>query len=103
MESVRALCRDVSTFSSIVYMYTYVVPSLNLRSGESASSYNDSLARWFVHASDVHILVSHRVGQHGTVLRRRILDCVHAAKGLLQLDGAFIFLALFISEMLPEI
>jgi len=74
--SVETSTHSVASYTCIC---TYVVPSLNLQTDESASSYNDLLARLFVHASDVHVLVSHRVGQHETVLRRHISSCIYVA------------------------
>jgi len=62
MESIHLAETSAYSVAPYTCIRTYAVPSLNLQSSKSASSYNDLLACLFVHASYVHILVDHRVG-----------------------------------------
>jgi hypothetical protein len=63
-------------FGSTICMY---VASSICKAG-SRHDCDDLLARLFVHASNVYILVSHRVGQRWTLLRRDTSSSINAAK-----------------------
>jgi len=77
MESAGSL-REKTSARSVAHVYVHRV--FNLQSGVGTSSRDDLLASLFVRASDVYILVSHRVGQCWTFLRRHVSNGTDAAK-----------------------